>query len=362
MNIFTRIGLSQSLSFRAIKSLSEKYDSKNIIPGQELEFVFEPALPFDQREKPNATGKLRKIIFQPNLYHEYTITFDADQITTKLFNTDTKTKIFHIKGRINSSLYIAAVKSGLPLSLLMEMIRIYSWDIDFQRSIRSGDEFEIMYEGRVTPLGVLTRYGDLLFANLKLGNSNYPLYLFKAKDGSTDYFDQNGHSAQKSLMRTPINGARLTSGFGNRRHPILGFNKMHRGVDFAAPIGTPILAAGSGTIVFRSRNGSYGNYIRIRHNSKYSTAYAHLSRFNSDFKKGSRVRQGEVIGYVGTTGRSTGAHLHYEILRRGRQTNPMRVKMPSGKHLTGAELLKFNGIKDKITKALAELRLAKTPF
>ena len=239
----------------------------------------------------------------------------------------------------------------------MEMIRIYSWDIDFQRSIRSGDQFEIMYEGNVTPSGGLTRYGNLLFANLKLGKSNYPLYLFKANDGSTDYFDQNGHSAQKSLMRTPINGARLSSGFGNRRHPILGFNKMHRGVDFAAPSGTPILAAGSGTIVFRSRNGSYGNYIRIRHNSKYSTAYAHLRNFNSNFKKGSRVRQGDVIGYVGTTGRSTGAHLHYEILRRGRQTNPMKVKMPSGKLLTGAELLKFNTTKAQILKALNKLRL-----
>ena len=162
-------------------------------------------------------------------------------------------------------------------------------------------------------------------------------------------------------MRTPINGARLSSGFGTRRHPILGYNKMHRGVDFAAPRGTPIFAAGSGIIVFRSRNGSYGNYIRIRHNSEYSTAYGHLSKFKRSLTKGSRVRQGQIIGFVGTTGRSTGAHLHYEILRRGRQTNPMRVKMPSGKHLTGRDLKKFRKIKETADKLFQNHSMANKP-
>jgi murein DD-endopeptidase MepM/ murein hydrolase activator NlpD len=237
----------------------------------------------------------------------------------------------------------------------MDMIRIYSWDIDFQRSIRSGDRFELLYEAKVTNTGTLVRYGNILYASLKLGSLSYPLYRFKIKNGSTDFFDSNGHSAQKALMRTPINGARLSSRYGTRRHPILGFNKMHRGVDFAAPRGTPIFAAGSGTIVYRSRNGAYGNYIRIRHYSQYSTAYAHLSKFNSNVTKGSRVRQGQIIGYVGTTGRSTGAHLHYEILRRGRQTNPMRVKMPSGTRLKGPDQIKFKISKAKILQKLKDL-------
>jgi murein DD-endopeptidase MepM/ murein hydrolase activator NlpD len=240
----------------------------------------------------------------------------------------------------------------------MELIRIYSWDIDFQRSIRSGDKFEVLFERIETNSGKLARYGNILYANLKLGKLSNPLYLFKKNNKIYNHFDEKGHSAKKALMRTPINGARLSSGYGTRRHPILGYNKMHRGVDFAAPIGTPILAAGSGTIVFRSRNGAYGNYIRIRHNSLYSTAYAHLSKFNRSLTKGSRVRQGQVIGYVGTTGRSTGAHLHYEILKRGRQTNPRRVKMPSGTRLGGADLHLFKKTKDRLKTLLQNVKVS----
>ena len=195
---------------------------------------------------------------------------------------------------------------------------------------------------------MIFKSGDILYANLKLGKLPNELYFFKAQNKPPNHFNPKGHSAQKALMRTPINGARLSSGYGTRRHPILGYNKMHRGVDFAAPTGTPVFAAGSGTIVYRSRNGAYGNYLRIRHNSQYSTAYAHLSKFSRSLTKGSRVRQGQVIGFVGTTGRSTGAHLHYEILLRGRQTNPMRVKMPSGIRLNGTDLIQFNRTKDRI--------------
>jgi murein DD-endopeptidase MepM/ murein hydrolase activator NlpD len=356
MKISTRVGLPQSLAYRAIRSLSKIYDSKNILPGQEIEYTFKSTSTLESGNQPRLGGNLTTIIFRPDSHREYIITLNAEnRFNAKLFERPTETKLFYVKGRIISSLYLAAIESGMPITILMDMIRVYSWDIDFQRSIRSGDRFELLYEAKVTNTGIMTRSGNILYANLNLGSLAYPLFRFKLKNGSTDFFDSKGHSAQKALMRTPINGARLSSRYGTRRHPILGFNKMHRGVDFAAPRGTPIFAAGSGTIVYRSRNGAYGNYIRIRHNSQYSTAYAHLSKFNRNVTKGSRVRQGQIIGYVGTTGRSTGPHLHYEILRRGRQINPMRVKMPSGTRLKGPDQITFKISKAKILQKLQTL-------
>jgi murein DD-endopeptidase MepM/ murein hydrolase activator NlpD len=178
-------------------------------------------------------------------------------------------------------------------------------------------------------------------------------------DGAWDYFDDKGQSAKKALMRTPIDGARLSSSFGKRKHPVLGYTKMHKGTDFAAPPGTPIYAAGDGIIEMSGRNGSFGNYIRIRHNSEYSTAYAHMKSIKRGRTKGARVRQGEVIGYVGTTGRSTGPHLHYEMLVNGRQTNPMRVKMPSGIKLKGQELARFEATRDDIQALQASLKTSR---
>jgi murein DD-endopeptidase MepM/ murein hydrolase activator NlpD len=357
MKIFTKAGLERGSAHRAIASLSKIYNPKKIRPGQDIEFVFEPAAVLRKSESANKKGELKQITVRPDLYREYTIYhLDDDRFTSKFYKKAVKTKLAGSEGEIKSSLYVAAVKAGLPVPILMELIRIYSWDVDFQRSIRKGDQFAVLYERQVTETGEFARYGKILYANLKLGKNDKPLYHYKNKKGFSDYFDDKGHSARKALMRTPINGARLSSGFGSRRHPVLGYNKMHRGVDFAAPRGTPIFAAGSGTIVYRSRKGSYGKYIRIRHNSEYSTAYAHMSNFKRGVTKGSRVRQGQIIGYVGTTGRSTGPHLHYEILRRGRQTNPMRVKMPSGKQLKGRELAKFIKV-----KANTDFKLASVP-
>jgi murein DD-endopeptidase MepM/ murein hydrolase activator NlpD len=195
----------------------------------------------------------------------------------------------------------------------------------------------------------------VLFASLTLSGKKKAIYRFKGDDGHTEYFDEEGRSAQKALMRTPIDGARLSSGFGQRRHPILGYNKMHRGVDFAAPSGTPIYAAGNGTIVYAGRKGGYGNYIRIRHNGNYDTAYAHMTGFARGMRVGRRVNQGQVIGYVGTTGRSTGPHLHYEVLRQGQQVNPMRIRMPSGRTLAGAEMKRFQGLRAALDQRYALL-------
>ena len=258
---------------------------------------------------------------------------------------------------ITYSLSQAGTNVRVPNSVLAEIIRLYSWDVDFQRDIRKGDGFEVLYESFLDRDGQLAHNGNIIYASLTLSGKRHAVYRHALKNGETDYFDENGQSARKALMRTPIDGARLSSGFGKRKHPILGYTKMHKGLDFAAPRGTPIYAAGNGTVEYAGKKGAYGNYVRIRHNSDYSTAYAHMKRVNT--RKGRRVTQGQVIGYVGTTGRSTGPHLHYEILRGKRQVNPLRVKMPSGRKLKGNELARFQTARTNIEAqyAAADIKL-----
>ena len=259
------------------------------------------------------------------------------------------------QGRIRSSLYEAAVRDGVPARIVAELIRLYSWEVDFQREIQPGDGFHLAYEQFLGADGELLRHGDIVYAQLTLSDDEKPLYRFETPSGA-DYFDAAGRSARRALLRTPVDGARLTSRFGKRKHPILGFTRLHRGVDFAAPAGTPILAAGDGVVVFRGNKGGYGRYILVRHNARYSTAYGHLSRFKRGVTKSSRVRQGQVIGFVGSSGLSTGPHLHYEIHRNGRQINPLSIKMPSGKILTGDALARFERERERIDGMVAELR------
>jgi len=267
------------------------------------------------------------------------------------------TQLSYKEGVIRHSLFVAGKRSKVPNSILAELIRAYSWDIDFQRDIHPGDSFEVFYERFNDEDGNPVYAGEIKYAVLKTNGRTLKIYRYTTKDGTSDYFNEKGKSARKALLRTPIDGARLSSGFGRRRHPILGYNKMHRGVDFAAPRGTPIYAAGDGVIKRIGWNGGYGRYIRIRHNRRHSTAYAHLYRFARGLKRGKRVRQGQVIGYVGTSGRSTGPHLHYEILRANRQVNPMRIRMPSGRQLARSDLARFKTAKTFIDRQLATLRL-----
>jgi len=267
------------------------------------------------------------------------------------------TRPVRAEGEITSSLYVAGKAAGLTNSALAELIRAYSWDVDFQRDIRKGDRFEVLYDQVVDDEGKITKSDTIHYATLTLSGEPARIYRFTSEDGHTNYYNEKGLSAQKALMRTPIDGARLSSGFGKRRRPVLGYTKMHKGVDFAAPRGTPIYAAGNGTITYAGRKGSYGNYIRIRHNGSYSTAYAHMKGFRRGMRTGVRVSQGDIIGYVGTTGRSTGPHLHYEILKNDRQANPMRIKMPSGNKLKGAQLTKFLAAKDRLDDQYAALPL-----
>ena len=245
------------------------------------------------------------------------------------------------KASIETSLYGSAARAGIPASVVANMIRIFSYEVDFQRDIRQGDQVKILYETYQTEDGDFARYGNILYASLMVGGREIPVYRFEEKDDNHAYYKGNGDSLKRTLMSTPIDGARMSSGFGMRRHPVLGYNKMHKGVDFAAPRGTPIYAAGDGVIEKAGRLGGYGKYIRIRHNGSLKTAYAHMKGYAKGMKPGKRVKQGDVIGYVGTTGRSTGPHLHFEVLRNGKQVNPKSIKSSAGKKLAGSRLEQF---------------------
>jgi murein DD-endopeptidase MepM/ murein hydrolase activator NlpD len=249
----------------------------------------------------------------------------------------------HISAEVDTTLYATALGLGATDREIAALASAFSYDVDFQRDVRPGDHFELVFERYYDDEGNTVRTGDLLFISLETRQGPRNFYAFLAPgDAQVDWYDSDGKSARRFLMRTPINGARLSSGFGMRRHPILGYSRMHRGTDFAAPVGTPILAAGEGTVVRAGPFGAFGNYVRIRHANGYETAYAHMSRFARGIRAGARVRQGQVIGYVGSTGRSTGPHLHYEVLRRGQQINPINLRVANGRNLEGRALELFN--------------------
>ena len=253
-----------------------------------------------------------------------------------------------VRAEITTTLYEAALDAGAVDQVVVDFADVFAFDVDFQRDIHPGDRFEILFESLVDPQGRALKSGRLLYLSLESRGKEKAFWRHERDGEEPDYFDETGESARKFLMKTPINGARLSSGFGLRRHPVLGYNRLHKGTDFAAPTGTPIFAAGSGTVLRANWFSSYGRYVRIRHNGEFETAYAHLSRFASGIQAGSRVRQGQVIGYVGTTGRSTGPHLHYEILRNGAAINPSSIKTGSGVKLEGAALDAFQAVRAKI--------------
>ena len=266
------------------------------------------------------------------------------------------TKVIVFKeGRIDSSLYNTATELGIKPNTIIEFARLYGFQVDFQRDIWKGDVFQIIFEEYKNKEGIIVDTGDIIYANLKLQNQDLNLYKYEYEKGKIDFFDENGKSVQKTLMKTPINGARLSSSFGKRKHPILGFNKMHTGTDFAAPKGTPIMASGSGVITRARWCGGGGNCIKIKHNSTYQTVYAHLSKFASNIKKGLRVKQAQIIGYVGSTGMSTGPHLHYEVIKNGKKVNSQTLKLPSGKKLKGKNRENFELAKIKINVLKSEL-------
>ena len=296
------------------------------------------------------------------------ITFQVDELSTAYIYYRNKTDDYEVrlnqknlekvnflaKGVIVNSLFASAQKIDVDAEVIVEFARIFGFEIDFQRDIRKNDEFKIFYERFEDDEGENFKNGNILFAYLKNSGREIKLYRYKDSKNNIGYFTPDGKSIEKALMKTPINGARLSSGFGFRKHPILGYNKLHQGTDFAARRGTPVMASGSGTVERASWFGAYGKYVRIRHNSTYKTAYAHLSKFGRNIKAGKKVRQGQIIGYVGSTGRSTGPHLHYEVLVNNKRINSQRLKLPSGKKLSKNEMGNFNLEKQRIDQ-LAEI-------
>ena len=260
-----------------------------------------------------------------------------------------------VKKIITNNLYNSAISSGVEPNIIVEFARIFGFEVDFQRDIRKGDWFEILYEKFEDDNNKVRDTGNIIYASMYVNGEEINLYNFKYKK-EEDYYDINGKSITKSLMKTPINGARLSSSFGMRKHPILGYNKMQRGTDFAAPSGTPIMASGSGTVTRARWCGGGGNCVKIKHNSTYETIYAHMKAFAKGIKEGRKVKQGQIIGYVGSTGLSTGPHLHYEVLVNGKKVNSQKLKLPSGKTLKGDERKKFELDRIKIDLKLAELR------
>ena len=277
--------------------------------------------------------------------------FVAGEDKKKLFS---KLKLYEVE--IHNSIYESLKKIDTPDEIIMEFVQLYSFDIDFQRDIRKGNKIKIFFEIYTDSQNNYIKSGNINFSEIILNDESYELYRFQSEgDEFVEYFNSDGKSATKALMKTPINGARLSSGFGMRKHPILGYNKKHQGVDFAAPTGTPIMAAGTGHIEFVGNNGGAGKYIRIKHLNGYKTSYSHLSKYASGIQKNIKVRQGQVIGYVGNTGLSTGPHLHYEVIFNGKRINPMKMKLPSGKQLKDKNLEIFLAEKNRINAEVSEL-------
>ena len=272
---------------------------------------------------------------------------EDDNFSEEILSIKLNKKIVYKENIILQSLYKSANDQDIPANIIIEFACIYGFQVDFQRDIRKQDKFQIMYEIFLDEKNKIVDTGEILFANLNLSGQDNSLYYFD-NTGSEGHYDRNGKSVKKALMKTPINGARLSSPFGMRKHPIDGYNKMHRGTDFAAPMGTPIMASGDGKIIKAGWCGGGGNCVKIKHNSTYQTVYAHMSKFARGIKTGVRVKQGQTIGYVGSTGKSTGPHLHYEVIVNGKKVNSQKLKLPSGKILKGNERKLFETKKIKL--------------
>ena len=354
LTALARGGVSRPDAFRAVNALKPIFDPRRLATGQQIKVRFDsppPASTTPPRNAPKDALRFTGFTFRPEATRDIQVGLTSSgKFTAVASDRELTSRPQYVTGQIDDSLYNAAQAVKMPVSVLAKMIRIFSFDVDFQREVRRGDGFEVLYNQAFDVNGAAVPITEIVFASMTLSKTPRPYYRYTPASGVTDYFDRRGQSVKKTLMRTPVDGARLSSGFGRRKHPILGYTKLHRGADFAAPTGTPIMAAGDGVIVSLGRNGHYGKYIQIRHNSTYSTAYAHMSAYRRGLKRGSRVRQGQTIGYVGSTGRSTGPHLHYEVLVNGKQRNPLGLKLPSGEQLRGKDLANFKLIRDEIDR------------
>lgn len=385
MGALEEAGVSANEAQAVITALAKAYDPRAIHSGQSFDLTFAApppsndapsvitiTLPDDSvsgndmadvdesqvEQVPDAPGKLLSLLFSPSVDHDITVTRTA----SNTFVVGDAQKVLHAQmhhagAKIDSSLYLSAMRAGIPAEVVVEMIRMFSYEIDFQRDLQPGDSFEVLYNYYYTADGQPAKQGDISYAALHTGGRTIALYRHEFNGQPADYFDARGQSAKSMLMKTPVDGARISSGFGMRFHPVLGYSRMHKGIDFAVPDGTPVMAAGSGTIQIAGKVNGYGNFVLLNNGNGYSTAYGHLSRFAAGIHKGSRVRQGQVIAYSGHTGLATGPHLHYEIRINNQQVNPKNVKIASGRRLDGSELRIFQN-----ERIHTDLQLASMPL
>ncbi len=344
--LLNQLNISANEKDKILKKILEKKHANKLQKNQEISFKIDQKEPKKVLEFSIEISKTKSVLYTRNIKVD---NFTYEDVQKKL-----NKKLSYKESEIVNSLYATAIKNNIQPNIIIDFARVYGFQIDFQRDIWKNDSFQLLYETYEDDNKKILETGNIIFASLNLQGKDFPLYGFKTKEGY-EYFDNYGKSIRKSLMKTPINGARLSSSFGMRKHPILGYNKMHRGTDFAAPEGTPVMASGDGKIVRARWCGGGGNCVKIKHNSTYSTVYAHLSKFSRIAKEGNRVRQGQIIGYVGSTGLSTGPHLHYEVIENGKKINSQTLKLPSGKVLKGKERELFEIEKIKINVMKSEL-------
>lgn len=339
--LLSRAGVAWSEINPITAVVNDVFNARRLRAGQSVKLFYAP----------DAGGvRLTGLAFRADPGASVTVSrTSAGSFVARELQVPTTFDVARLVATVDGSIYQAALENGATEKEVAALADAFAYDVDFQREVRPGDQFELLFERYVDDEGRTVRTGELLFASMRTRNGVKDFYRFAApSDTRLDWYDAKGVSSRKFLMRTPVNGARLSSGFGVRRHPILGYSKLHTGADFAAGSGTPVLAAGDGVVKKASRFGGYGNYIRVKHADGYDTAYAHLSRYAKGVRPGVKVRQGQVIGYVGSTGRSTGPHLHYEVLQNGRPINPMKLKGRTGHSLDGKALQAFKNEKARI--------------
>jgi murein DD-endopeptidase MepM/ murein hydrolase activator NlpD len=344
-----RAGIAAGEAAAAAEALYRLIDPRTLKAGQKVTVTFAPS-PYGF-----GRGPFRQVSLAPDAMRDIVARrgdrgFEAVETKRQLSR-----QIAHFQGGIKFSLYESATDLGVPVPVVLEMIKALSYDVDFQRDLQPGDRFDVLFEAWYDTKGKLVRAGDLIRVGLDLSGTALGLYRYEGTEGRGEYFTATGESVRKALLKTPVDGARITSGFGMRNHPILGYSKMHKGVDFGVPPGTPIQAAGDGTVEMAGPFGAYGNYVRLRHGNGYGTAYAHMSRIAPGIHTGRHVGQGQIIGYVGATGRATGPHLHYEVLVGNTQINPMSIKVPTGIKLAGRELDRYLAHRRQIDQMMAAI-------
>lgn len=348
-DLLVTAGAQNKDALDVVSAMKPVFNYRHIKPGHRFSLTFDKNIQ-------NGGPELVRVAFRPEVEYDIVVDKKQNEWSSRKIQRTLSTVHTYAGGTIKDSLYMSGQEQDIPDAVMAELIRIYSFTIDFQREVRAGDQYEIMYEKILDETGRPVKNGEILYTSLTLSGKKMALYRYTPADTKiTDYFESNGQSVKRALLRTPVDGARVSSGFGSRRHPILGYTRMHKGIDFAARSGTPIRAAGNGVVESQGWNGGYGRYVRIRHNNGYATAYAHMKGYGKGITKGARVKQGQIIGYVGTSGQSTGAHLHYEVLQHGKQVNPRHVKMPAGRRLAGAEVKRFETARKQTDTMVASL-------